>query len=152
MKNIVRRMTDEEIKMYNTKVYISDLYGKLVAFTYSRVRDFNIHNDNFDKLELRHGDDDWSKPYEVAEKILVNFYGTIMTSKNIIPLPYTLGTGYKYNDIDPDNDQYIEYDYLKSNLFEYLHNLSYIVSRLNYDNSLDENWQDFQYDKEGNRL
>ena len=54
--------------------------------------------------ELRHADEDWGDPYQLAKGILVNFYGSILTSQPI-PLPES-----GYLNFDSEDVVYVEDD------------------------------------------
>lgn len=56
-----------------------DVLGKPVLFTELRV-DRDTVPEGLYRYELRHGDSDWSAPCELARGIMVNFFGTVLTS------------------------------------------------------------------------
>lgn len=142
----VKRLSEEDKTLQKIEINVSDLYGKLVAYNPKRVKEFDGNNDLI-KLALRHADDNWSCPVEINQKVLVNFYGSIF-SNHEIDLPETALTGFKFNNIDIEKDDYVEYDFVDmyTTLFDYRYNLPIVIDRLN--NSQD--W--YKYDKEGNRL
>lgn len=56
------------------------LLGKPALFTQWRV-DRSTVPPRLHLYELRHEDEDWSRPCQVARGILVNFYGTVLTAE-----------------------------------------------------------------------
>lgn len=100
-------MNKEQIKaLFDIEVYPADLNGKNVWFTDERIKhfpsDFGLY-----KYEIRHDDDGRGDPCEISTKILVNFYGTIISSEEIL-LPKTSLTQLKYDDMSIE-DLHVDY-------------------------------------------
>lgn len=55
-----------------------ELFDKMVLFFDGRI-DKKTVPDGVHLYEIRHADDDWSEPVEIAKGILANFYGTIFS-------------------------------------------------------------------------
>lgn len=53
--------------------------------------------------EVRHADDDWGEPVEIAKGVLVNHFGTLL-SKVKLPLKENALGNNAYIDIDPEED------------------------------------------------
>lgn len=60
--------------------------------------------DGFCLYELRHADEDWSDPCQLAKSILVNFYGSVLTLQ-----PFQFPT-HGYLDFDSTDLAYVEGD------------------------------------------
>ena len=60
--------------------------------------------DGFYLYELRHADEDWGDPCQLAKSILVNFYGSILTLQ---PFQFPV---YGYLDFDSSDLAYVERD------------------------------------------
>lgn len=58
------------------------LYGKDVLFTDLRI-DRKTVPDGIFQYEVRHADDDWGDPVQLAQGILVNHFGTILSREPI---------------------------------------------------------------------
>lgn len=71
--------------------------GKPVLFTDIRIERSTVPERLY-IYEIRHADEDWGEPVQIAKGILVNFYGTILALEPII-LPEN-----GYLDIDPETD------------------------------------------------
>lgn len=82
-----------------------EVLGKEGLFSSLRV-DRNTIPDGCYFYEVRHDDNDWCEPIEVALGVLVNHFGTLITKE---PLP--LVDGYLY--IESDSD----WKYLSTNVF-----------------------------------
>ena len=59
-----------------------ELFGKPVLFTELRI-DRDTVPDGLYLYELRHADEDWGEPCELARSITVNFFGSVLTSDPI---------------------------------------------------------------------
>lgn len=79
------------------------LLGIPALLTDWRVDRTTIPN-GFHLYELRHADEDWGEPCQVAKGILVNFYGSILTVQQL-PLPVS-----DYLDFDTQELAYVEDD------------------------------------------
>lgn len=53
--------------------------------------------------EVRHGDDDWGDPCQLATWIMVNHYGTLISAQPV-KLEKSPTINNSYRDIDPDKD------------------------------------------------
>lgn len=62
-----------------------ELFGKKMLLTMARIDRASVP-EGLHLYELRHADDDWGEPCELARGILVNFYGTVL-SREPIELP-----------------------------------------------------------------
>ena len=60
--------------------------------------------DGFHLYELRHADEDWGDPCQLAKSILVNFYGSVLTLQ-----PFQL-LSHGYLDFDSTDLVYVEED------------------------------------------
>lgn len=56
--------------------------GKTMLFSDCRVDKATVP-DNLYMYEVRHADDDWGDPCEIAEGVLVNFFGTLLSEEKI---------------------------------------------------------------------
>lgn len=81
------------------KVKVLDREG---LFTELRV-DRNTIPEGWEMYEVRHDDNSWGDPVEIARGILVNHFGTLLVKEpfDLIPFPAT-GNDYLY--IDPEKD------------------------------------------------
>lgn len=79
-----------------------EVFGKEGLFTCLRVDRKSIPEGWF-MYEVRHDDDSWSDPIEIALGVLVNHFGTLLVKEqlNLIPSPRTSNA---YLDIDPEKD------------------------------------------------
>lgn len=71
-------------------------------FTELRV-DRNSIPKGWHMYEVRHGDNDWGEPVEIARGILVNHFGTLLVKEpfDLIPFPAT-GNDYLYIEAEKD--------------------------------------------------
>ena len=83
-----------------------EVLGKEGLFTGLRI-DKNTVPDGWYFYEVRHDDDTWGDPVEIALGVLVNHFGTLLTREpfELVPSPVT---GNAYLDIDAEKD----WDYL----------------------------------------
>lgn len=88
-----------------------EVLGKMGLFTDSRI-DRNTIPDDWYFYEVRHADNDWCEPVEVALGVFVNFWGTLIT-KEPLPLEPSTVTDNAYLEIDADKD----WKYLRTNVF-----------------------------------
>lgn len=83
-----------------------EVLGKECLFNDLRV-DRKTVPEGYFMYEVRHADEDWGEPCEIALGILVNFYGTLLSKEQFDLEPNETKTNsYKY--IDWEND----WDYL----------------------------------------
>lgn len=127
MKNIVRRLTENEKQLNNINLYIADYKGKLVLFDDCRVRNFPKDCGLY-KYEMRYSDDDDFVAAELSTWIAVNFYGTIISDSEI-NLPYN-GKLKPYDIIENEEDFNTDW-YTKFTALDLLLNKNYIISRVN---------------------
>lgn len=81
------------------KVEVLGLDG---LFTELRVEKETIP-DGWYVYEVRHDDEDWSEPVEIALGVMVNFYGTLLVEEPIELEPNAFnGNDYRYIDWDQD--------------------------------------------------
>lgn len=84
-------------KVLNASYEQIRLFGKKVLFTSERIRDSDLPK-GINKYEIRHDDDCQGEMVEIAKRILVNHWGTILSKEEIILDPY----GYRLIDEDKD--------------------------------------------------
>lgn len=93
--------TLEQEKVLNASYEVIKLFDKKVLFTSGRIRDSDLPKGIY-KYEVRHDDECQGIMCEIAKRIFVNHWGTILSKKEI-----DLGAdGYRI--IDEDKD--IKYD------------------------------------------
>lgn len=76
--------------------------GRKGYFTDQRIKRDSIP-DGWYFYEIRHADNDWCEPVEVSLGVLVNFMGTLITTKPILKEPIVKFDN-AYRDIDADKD------------------------------------------------
>ena len=54
------------------------IFARPALFTECRIDRTTVPEDVY-RYELRHGDEDWGEPRELARGLMVNFYGTVLT-------------------------------------------------------------------------
>lgn len=65
-----------------------EVMGKECLFSDLRI-DRNSIPEGYFKYEIRHSDDNWDEPVEMALGVLVNFYGTLLTKEQFTLEPST---------------------------------------------------------------
>jgi hypothetical protein len=76
--------------------------GKVGFFTDWRI-DRNSIPDGWYFYEVRHADNDWCEPVEVALGVLVNFWGTLITKEPLLPEEVaSIDDAYVYIDSEKD--------------------------------------------------
>lgn len=117
MKRIINELAQNDEELNKIKIHPMVFRGVDAWFTDERVK---LHEDcSLFKYEVRSDDDGCGYPVEVSTKILVNFYGTILSENPIELLSVSL-TGLPYENILSEEDfniKFNEYMYL-SDLFE----------------------------------
>lgn len=104
--------TLEQEKVLNASYEVIKLFGKKVLFTSERIRDSDLPKGIY-KYEIRHDDECQGIMCEIAKRILVNHWGTILSKEKI-----DLGTdGYRLIDEDID----VEYLGESKSLNQYTH-------------------------------
>lgn len=88
-----------------------EVLGKEGLYSSLRVDKDTIPN-GWHFYEVRHDDNDWCEPIEIALGVLVNHFGTLIT-KEPLPLEQSTNTDNAYLYIDPDKD----WKYLCANVF-----------------------------------
>lgn len=73
------------------------LFGKPALFTECRIDRTTIPDDVY-RYEIRHGDEDWGEAVSLARRIVVNYYGTVLT-REPIQLPVSGQTDLSAGDI-----------------------------------------------------
>ena len=81
-----------------------EVLGKECLFNDLRI-DRSTIPDGYFMYEVRHSDEDWGEPCEIALGILVNFYGTLITKEPFELEPSTV-TNNAYLFIDWEEDWY----------------------------------------------
>ncbi len=76
--------------------------GKTMLFSECRVDRATVPDELY-MYEVRHADDDWGDPCQIAEGILVNFFGTLL-SREKLPLKEVVAGWKPYLDIDSWED------------------------------------------------
>lgn len=59
-----------------------NLFGHIVMVTDSRIKRESLP-EGYYAYEVRHSDSDWGEPVEIANDITCNFFGTIVTDKEL---------------------------------------------------------------------
>ena len=54
------------------------IFDRPALFTECRIDRATVPEGVY-RYELRHGDEDWGEPRELARNLMVNFYGTVLT-------------------------------------------------------------------------
>lgn len=90
-----------------------EVLGKVGFFTDWRV-DRNTIPDEWYVYEVRHDDNDWCTPVEVALGVLVNFLGTLITKEPILP-----------EQVISDDDTYVYIDAEKD--WKYLNGFAFMT-------------------------
>jgi hypothetical protein len=78
------------------------LFGKPALFTECRINRATVPKD-VHRYEIRHGDEDWGEPVELAHGIGVNYYGTVLT-REPIQLPISGWIDLSFDDIVYQDD------------------------------------------------
>ena len=76
--------------------------GKTMLFFDRRISRETVP-EGLHMYEVRHADDDWGDPCEIAEGILVNFFGTLL-SKEELPLREIVAGSKPYLELDSQED------------------------------------------------
>ena len=88
-----------------------EVLGKECLFNDMRF-DRNTVPEGYYMYEVRHSDEDWGEPCEIALGILVNFYGTLLSKEPFeLERSSTLNNAYGY--IDYETDWYYMDEYVK---------------------------------------
>ena len=74
----MRRLNANTITNFN----LMDLIGIKVLFTDNRIDRSSLQKGVY-MYELSHSDEDWGKPVEINNRVLVNFYGTVLSTEKI---------------------------------------------------------------------
>lgn len=80
---------------------VIELLDELCLFVDERINRASVPKGLY-LYEVRHADDDWGEPVEIAEGILVNFFGTILSKKEL-PLEEFPEWGTAYLDLDEED-------------------------------------------------
>lgn len=75
-------ITPEQEKVLNASYEVIKLFGKKVLFTSERIRDSDLPK-GFYKYEVRHDDECQGIMCEIAKRIFVNHWGTILSKEEI---------------------------------------------------------------------
>lgn len=92
------------------------VFGIPMLFTCLRV-DRSTVPDGLYVYEVRHDDDQQGDPVQIANWIMVNHWGTLISNKHICLQPNSYNTN-AYRDIDPENDW--NYEGFESTVQEYI--------------------------------
>lgn len=84
------------------KFQVVTVFGEKMLFTNARV-DRNTVSKGLHMYEVRHSDEDWGEPIQVAEWIHVNHWGTLLSAKPI-ELEKSPVIDNSYRDIDAETD------------------------------------------------
>lgn len=80
-----------------------EVLGKRGLFVDLRVNRDTLP-DGYYMYEVRHSDDDWGEPCEIADWIMVNFFGTLLMKEPLENLMEQDTLDKKYVYIDPEKD------------------------------------------------
>lgn len=80
---------------------VIELLDELCLFVDERINRASVPKGLY-LYEVRHADEDWGEPVEIAEGILVNFFGTILSKKEL-PLEELPEWGTAYLDFDEED-------------------------------------------------
>ena len=83
-----------------------EVFGKECLFTALRV-DRDTIPEGYIMYEIRHSDEDWGEPIEIALGVLVNFFGTLLT-KEALDLDASESTGNAYMWIEGGDWNYLD--------------------------------------------
>lgn len=75
-------ITPEQEKVLNASYEVIKLFGKKVLFTSERIRDSDLPKGIY-KYEVRHDDECQGIMCEIAKRIFVNHWGTILSKEEI---------------------------------------------------------------------
>ena len=89
--------TPEQENVLNASYEVIKLFGKKVLFTSKRIRDSDLPKAIY-KYEVRHDDECQGIMCEIAKRIFVNHWGTILSKEEIDLGP----NGYRLIDEDKD--------------------------------------------------
>lgn len=80
-----------------------EVLGKRGLFSELRVNKDTVP-EGYYMYEVRHSDEDWGEPCEIAEWIMVNFFGTLLMKEPLENLIYQKSLEKNYVFIDPEKD------------------------------------------------
>ena len=80
-----------------------EVLGKRGLFSELRVNKDTIP-EGYYMYEARHSDEDWGEPCEIAEWIMVNFFGTLLMKEPLENLTYQNALEKNYVFIDSEKD------------------------------------------------
>ena len=84
------------------KFQVVTVLGERMLFTNARVESKSVPK-GLHLYEVRHSDEDWGEPIQIAEWICVNHWGTLLSAKPI-ELEKSPVIDNSYRDIDPETD------------------------------------------------
>ena len=149
MESIVKRLSKTEKELKNIELNIADYKGRIVGINYNGAPNrLKLPEDcNLYKYHIRHSDEDWGEPIELSNWVLVNFYGTIVSTDEL-NLPFnSINKDQKYDTIDTGKDELIEFDYYITTAYDLLYNKSKIINDINeYYGYSEYNEQGIRYD------
>lgn len=132
MKCVVKRLTETEKQLKDIHIYLVDYKGILVGINYNanpnRLK--LPENSGLYSYQIRHSDEDCGLPVELSNHVLVNFYGTIISTDEI-DLPYETNIkGQLYDIIDMEVNDLVEY-YHTTSAYDLLYNKSKVIDEFN---------------------
>ena len=98
------------------KFQVVTVFGEKMLFTNARVEPKSVPKGLY-HYEVRHSDEDWGEPIQIAEWIRVNLWGTLLSAKPI-ELEKSPVIDNSYRDIDPETDW--NYESYEISVREYL--------------------------------
>ena len=115
MRNIIKKLIQFDTKLKQIEIYKATFKGMNVWFTDKRVT-LPDHSPIY-KYEIRYDDDGCGDPIQISIKVLVNFYGTVLT-ENPIDLPIKGLNTLQYDDISIGSGDFsVDYSE-KSNVYD----------------------------------
>ncbi len=84
------------------KFQVVTVFGEKMLFTNARVEPKSVPK-GLHLYEVRHSDEDWGEPIQIAEWIRVNHWGTLLSAKPI-ELEKSPVIDNSYRDINPETD------------------------------------------------
>lgn len=98
------------IDVNTTDFELVTVFDQPAVFTEFRVDRSTVPSGMY-LYEVRHGDEGWDTPFELGERIFVNYFGAIITNRSIA-LERCQRIDNAYKAIDPTKDWYFEQEML----------------------------------------
>lgn len=161
MINPVRRLTESEQQLKNIELYLTDYKGNLVGVNCNGNPNRTKLPDNCGLYlyNLRHGDD-WGIPCTLEKRVVVNFYGSLVSDKELeLPInDYQLLKEEK-EITDESLKKYIDFNYdiiAEGDYYEYdpyiITALDLLMNKDKIINDINEYYGYQYYDKSGKRI